>query len=114
MSTFTLDIPVGPVFSNDDAKVKCPEACAAHLGEWNGQWNTVVEGEMSVAGCILTVDPSGDSEFTIDVPAGPILNQADAEKKAPIACASYGGTWNGQWNTVLEGKMSVAGCTFKV
>jgi hypothetical protein len=114
MATFTVDIPVGPIWNNDDAKIKCPEACAAHLGEWNGHWSTVVEGEMSVCGCVLAVAQSGASEFTIDVPAGPIFNQADAEKKAPIACASYGGRWNGQWNTVVEGKMSVAGCTYKV
>jgi hypothetical protein len=32
MATFTVDIPVGPIWNNDDAKIKCPEACAAHLG----------------------------------------------------------------------------------
>ena len=113
MSTFTIDIPVGPIFNNDDAKVKAPIACAAHLGKWNGQWKTVVEGQMSVAGCELTVGGHGSSTFTIDVPAGPIFSQDDAKHKAPIAAASYGGTWNGQWKTVVEGQMSVIGCTFK-
>ena len=55
MSTFTIDIPVGPIFNNDDAKVKAPIACAAHLGKWNGQWKTVVEGHMSVFGCTFKV-----------------------------------------------------------
>lgn len=114
MSKFTVDIPVGPIFNNDDAKVKCPIACAAHLGTWDGQWKTVVPNEMSVCGCTFTVGGSGSSTFTIDVPAGPIFNNDDAKQKAPIACASYGGTWNGQWKTVVEGQMSVAGCTFKV
>jgi hypothetical protein len=84
------------------------------MGEWNGQWKTVIGGEMSVCGCTFTVPPSGSSEFTIDVPAGPIWNQEDAETKCPIVCASYGGEWNGQWKTVVENKMSVCGCTFKV
>lgn len=114
MSTFTIDIPVGPIWNQDDAKVKCPIACAAHLGTWNGQWKTVVEGEMSVCGCTLTVGGHGHSTFTTDIPAGPIFSNDDAKQKAPIACASYGGTWNGQWKTVVEGKESVVGCTFKV
>lgn len=114
MATFTIDVPAGPLFNQEDAEAKCPQACAAHLGEWNGQWTTVVEGEMSVCGCVVAVDGGGNAEFTIDIPAGPLWNQADAEQKAPIACASYGGTWNGQWRTVVEGRMSVAGCTFKI
>jgi hypothetical protein len=114
MASFTVDIPVGPIFNNDDAKQKCPIACAAHLGTWNGQWTTVIEGHMSVCGCTYQVPPHGSSKFTIDVIAGPIFNDDDAKVKAPIACASYGGTWNGQWKTVVEGKMSVCGCTFSV
>ncbi|MBP5264341.1 MAG: mannan-binding lectin [Lachnospiraceae bacterium] len=50
------------------------------------------------------------AKFTIDIPAGPIWNQADAEKKCPMVCAAHFGTWNGQWKTVVEGKMSVCGC----
>ena len=83
-------------------------------GAWNGQWTTVIEGHMSVCGCTYHVPPGGSSKFTIDVIAGPIFNNDDAKVKAPIACASYGGTWNGQWKTVVEGKMSVCGCTFSV
>jgi hypothetical protein len=48
----------------------------------------------------------------MDVPAGPIWSNDDAQAKCPAICASYGGTWNGQWKTVIEGKLSVAGCTF--
>jgi hypothetical protein len=114
MPSFTVDIPVGPIFSNDDAQQKCPIACAAHLGTWNGQWTTVIEGQMSVCGCTYQVPRGGSSQFTIDIIAGPIFSNDDAKVKAPIACASYGGTWNGQWTTVVEGKMSVCGCTFSV
>ena len=55
------------------------------------------------------------AKFTLDVPAGPIWNQQDAEKKCPIICAAHLGTWNGQWHTLEEtwGKMSVCQCKFK-
>jgi hypothetical protein len=56
----------------------------------------------------------GESEFTIDVPAGPIRNNDDAKEKCPIVCASSGGEWNGQWRTVVKDKMSVCGCKFRV
>lgn len=54
------------------------------------------------------------AKFTVDIPAGPILDQNDAEKKCPIVCASYGGEWTGQWHTPEEtwGKMSVCECKF--
>lgn len=52
---FTIDVPAGPIYDNDDAQVKCPIVCASAGGTWNGHWTTVVEGEMSVCGCTLTV-----------------------------------------------------------
>lgn len=51
------------------------------------------------------------AKFTIDVLCGPIWNNDDAKKKCPIICATYNGQWNGQWKTIVEGKMSVCGCT---
>ncbi|WP_196592805.1 mannan-binding lectin [Pectinatus sottacetonis] len=114
MAEFTVDIPVGPIFNQEEAKKKCPIACAAHLGRWNGEWNTVITCEMSVCGCVFDVPSQGAESYTMDVLAGPIFNQEDAAEKCPIVCASYGGTWNGQWTTVIDGKMSVCGCTFKV
>jgi hypothetical protein len=109
-----VDVPAGPIASNDNAQTVCPIVAAAHGGKWNGQWNTVVPGKMSVCGVTYNVPAGGASSFTIDVPAGPIFNDEDAQTKAPTACASYGGVWNRQWKTVVEGKMSVAGCTIKV
>ena len=111
---FTIDIPAGPIWNNDDARKKCPIVCAAHMGEWNGQWKTVVEGEIGVCGCTFTLNASTSSEFTIDVIAGPLRNDDDAREKCPIVCTSYGGEWNGQWKTIVQGKMSVCGCKFKI
>ena len=44
---------------------------------------------------------------TIAVEAGPIWNQADAEKKCPEVAKANGGVWNGQWRTTVPGEMSV-------
>jgi hypothetical protein len=49
-NAFALDVNAGPIWSNDDAKVKCPVAAAAANGVWNGQWTTTVFGKMSVCG----------------------------------------------------------------
>lgn len=45
-----------------------------------------------------------------DVNAGPIFNNNDAKAKCPTVCAKTSTTWNGQWKTTVEGKMSVCGC----
>jgi hypothetical protein len=50
---YTVDIPAGPIWSNEDAQQKCLAVCAAQGGKWNGHWTTVAEGLMSVCGCTL-------------------------------------------------------------
>jgi hypothetical protein len=44
------DVKAGPIWNNEDAKVKCPVAAAAVGGQWNGQWRTTVSGKESVCG----------------------------------------------------------------
>ncbi len=49
-----LDVQAGPIFSNDEAKTKCPTACKntfSATNTWNGQWITTVPNQMSVCGC---------------------------------------------------------------
>lgn len=48
---FTMDVPAGPIWNNDDAKLKCEAICASYGGKWNGQWTTIIPGQMSVCGC---------------------------------------------------------------
>jgi hypothetical protein len=45
----TTDVPVGPIFSQNEAKAKCDDGLAKI--RWNGQWTTTVPGTMSVCGC---------------------------------------------------------------
>ncbi|MEM5582134.1 MULTISPECIES: mannan-binding lectin [unclassified Roseibium] len=93
------DIEAGPIWNDEDAKLKCPVAAAAYEGKWNGQWKTTVEGEMSVCG--VTDIPIKTLE------AGPIWNQEDADKKCPVVGFSVAGKWNGQWWTTVPSQMSV-------
>lgn len=50
------------------------------------------------------------SKYCISVCAGPILSQADAEKKCPIICSAHLGTWTGKWKTIIPNEMSVCEC----
>jgi hypothetical protein len=112
MNSFKVNIPAGPLWSNAQAQKVGPYIAAAHRGKFTGQWTTVIEGQMSIVEVELNA-PSGSNSYTMDVLAGPIWNNDDAKEKCPFICASYGGVWNGQWTTVVDGKMSVCGCTFK-
>ena len=47
------DVNAGPIWNNADAKTKCPGVCEEKGMQWNGQWTTTVQGEMSVCGCLL-------------------------------------------------------------
>jgi hypothetical protein len=46
------DIDAGPVWSDADAKGKCPAVCSSHQRTWNGNWRTTVAaGQMSTCSC---------------------------------------------------------------
>jgi hypothetical protein len=111
-ATFKVNVPAGPLWSNTQAQQLGPFIAAAHFGRFTGQWTTVIQGAMSVVEIEYTVPAAGGTQYTMDVPAGPLWSNDDAKLKCPAICASFGGTWNGQWTTVVPGKLSVAGCTF--
>jgi len=111
-ATFKVNIPAGPLWNNDQAQKVGPIIAAAHFGRFTGQWVTVIPSVMSVVEVEFTVPAAAGTAYTMDVPAGPLWSNDDAKAKCPAICASYGGTWNGQWTTVVQGKLSVAGCTF--
>ena len=47
------------------------------------------------------------STFKVNIPAGPIWNNDEAQKLGPIIAAAHQGKFTGGWNTVVESKMSV-------
>lgn len=107
MATYTVNIPAGPIWDQKDAAVKAPAVAAAHQGKWNGQWSTVVEGEMSVVGVELEVKNTGANSYKTNVLAGPIWSNESAQEIGSVIAASYGATFTGQWTTITEGVMSV-------
>jgi len=106
-NAFALDVKAGPIWNNDDAKVKCPVAAQVYDSKWNGQWTTTVPGAMSVCGTDLAFMPTVG--LPGDVKAGPIWNNDDAKVKCPVAATAANGVWNGQWTTTVPGAMSVCG-----
>jgi hypothetical protein len=48
----------------------------------------------------------------INVEAGPIWSQSDAESKCPNVAKANGGVWTGQWKTTVPGRMSVCEVRF--
>ncbi|MEH1848040.1 MAG: mannan-binding lectin [Nostoc sp.] len=48
-----VNVEAGPIWNNDDAKVKCPAVAAAVGGRWDGNWVTTVPGQMSVCNIVF-------------------------------------------------------------
>jgi len=107
MSTYKIDIPAGPLWNDEDAKEKAPKVAAAHQGKWTGQWNTVVENEMSVVQVELNCVNTGKYTYKTTVLAGPLWSNDEAQKMGPAIAASYGAKFTGSWKTITEGVMSV-------
>ncbi|WP_405293256.1 mannan-binding lectin [Algibacter sp. Ld11] len=114
MSSYKVNIPAGPLFSNEEAQAIGPKIAAAHGGKFTGSWNTVVEGKMSVVEVELNTDHTGSNEFKVDVLAGPLWNNDEAQKLGPAIAASYGAEFTGHWKTIIEGKMSVIGVKYAI
>ena len=107
MSTIKVNIPAGPIWSNDEAQQIGPIIAAAHQGKFTGQWTTVVEGQMSVVEVELNVKNVGKNEFKTNVIAGPLWSNDEAQRVGKNIAASYGAEFTGQWTTIVEGVMSV-------
>lgn len=60
--------------------------------------------------CGPTQKPDCKSPDNIDVNAGPIWNNQDAQIKCPATCANVNLKWSSQWTTTVPGQMSVCGC----
>jgi hypothetical protein len=107
MATFKVNIPAGPLWSNDEAQKIGPRIAAAHQGKFTGQWTTVVEGKMSVVEVELPVENNGTHKFKTNVIAGPLWSNVEAQKIGHQIAASYGAKFTGQWTTIVESVMSV-------
>lgn len=114
----------GPVWHNSDAQGKCPQVCGRE--GWDGNWRTTGPGFEAVCSCGNRGGWRGGHDQrsgwdrprhgsdrprgnrTVQVNAGPIWHNGDAQNKCPRVCSSVG-RWNGNWTTVGPGS-SVCGC----
>ena len=107
MSTYKLDFRAGPISGDSAAKPIAEHIAAARQGTWNGNWTTVAPGKMSVVGLELSTDKKGSNEYKVDVLAGPLFSNEEAQEFGPAIAASYGCEFTGKWTTIKQGVMSV-------
>lgn len=75
----TFDIEAGPIWSDEHARLRCPEAVArwnaANAGQarWTGHWTTTVPNEMSVCNCAEGPAGLGETLFDGETDAGRML-----------------------------------------
>lgn len=111
-------VEAGPIWNQGDAESKCPALAERNGAYWTGGWMTTVQGAMST--CTLEY-PLFDwqTSYDVDVEAGPIWNQSDAESKCEALAAEKETddiwvNWTGQWATSVEGEMSVCRLSVKM
>jgi len=63
--------------------------------------------------CGPTQPPNCSNPDPMDIQAGPIWNNQEAQSVCPTTCGNVGLAWNGQWKTTQPGVMSVCGCVPK-
>jgi hypothetical protein len=108
----------GPVWNQDDARGKCPRVCGRD--GWDGNWRQTGPGFEAICNCGSRWSGGGYGnggrggwdrprpQRTVQVDAGPIWHNLDAQNKCPGVCNKFG-RWNGNWTTVGPGR-SVCGC----
>lgn len=106
---YAKQINAGPIWNQRDANYKCPSVCAARNRTWTGNWVTTDPGRMSVCKCKRR-DVRYKKHHSLNINAGPIWNQGDANYKCPRVCTSVRKRWNGEWETTVPGRMSICKC----
>jgi hypothetical protein len=64
---------------------------------------------LAVIAAALTLSLAAAPSFAVDVNAGPIWNNDDAQGKCATACGGRQ-NWDGNWRTTEFGRMSVCSC----
>lgn len=113
MAKYFVSVPPCPIWDDADGKLKSTIVANTNSDKFNRYCRTPIWNELSTDDVVLDSQYCRTSGYTMDVITGPISNNDDALIKCPAVCASYGGEWNGQWKTVVEGKMSICGCKFR-
>ena len=114
MSTFKVNIPAGPIWDQKDVEDKSAPSSGSTPGVMDG---TVEHCRPRRDECCVEVElqvkNTGSDCFKTNVLAGPLWSNDEAQKVGETLAASYGGTFTGEWHTIVEGKMSVIEVEFK-
>jgi hypothetical protein len=114
-TSIVKDADAGPIWDQAHANRKCPLIATNNKGVWTGNWRKVGANNQSV--CQIRVETAGKpvvkSETTYvplpkpvpaaparnvrEIFAGPIWDDAQANKKCPLIAANNKGVWTGKW-----------------
>ena len=114
-TSIVRDADAGPIWDQAHANRKCPLIATNNKGVWTGNWRKVGANNQSV--CQIRVESNGKpvvkSETTYvplpkptpaapvsnvrEIFAGPIWDQAQANKKCQLVAANNKGVWTGKW-----------------
>ncbi|MGB1310615.1 MAG: mannan-binding protein [Leucothrix sp.] len=117
-TTVVKDADAGPIWDQAHANRKCPLIAKNNKGQWTGNWRKVGSNNMSV--CQIRVDagataakpvvktettyvplpkpkPAAPANNVREIFAGPIWDQAQANKKCQLLAANNKGVWTGKW-----------------
>lgn len=72
---------------------------------------SLVPATLAAFGAALLVSLSAAAQVR-PVNAGPLWNNAHANRACPSVCARAGATWTQHWRTTVQGRMSVCDCNF--
>lgn len=113
----TRDISAGRLDSQWRAERKCKRIAQEANGTWTGKWrksNGQQQGNCEVRFArIKKQQPAAAPTSTVkEVNAGPIWDQAHANRKCPLIATNNKGQWTGNWRKVGANNMSV--CQIRV
>lgn len=98
------EVSAGVIWNQVQANRKCQRVARQVNAEWTGKWRktgsnseAVCEMKFSKSGHVPKTRPQQANPRTREVAAGPIWDQAQANKKCPIIAAQTHSNWTGKW-----------------
>jgi len=104
------EISAGTIWDQAQAKRRCPKIAKQAHGKWTGQWRKT--GNNNEAVCEIKLQPLARTQAPVkpapaptpatshnsrEVNAGPIWDQAQANRKCPLIASQAKGNWTGKW-----------------
>lgn len=104
------EVSAGKIWDQAQANRKCPRIAEQTNGQWTSKWRKTNSNNEAVCEirfeplahakkppAVMTPTAPAPSGNTREVPAGPIWDQAQANKKCPLIAAQSGSRWTNKW-----------------